>query len=231
MDIAPALSVITQNFGCTDFPEYWVAWCPSYMHYGIDLSSGDASWKPQYATRHGTVYVAGPAVVPGQPGLGTAVVITCDEGVDMLYGHLWEVNVAPGQRVSPGDVIGWTGSTGYSTGPHAHIEVRQQGNLNASPNGVLDPWPYLTFAGEPESAKEGDDKMLVLFAVGGGTYLSDGIHYRWVVNEWDVNAIHHAFPSVRNVGEINGFAGMGVPADPGTASLSGQEWPPQGPAA
>lgn len=149
-DIAPALTVITQPFSCTSFPEYRVPWCAQYMHYGIDLASGNADSKPQYATRPGTVLMAGPAVVPGQPGLGTAVVVSCDEGVTMTYGHFWSVAVSAGQRVSPGDVVGYTGSTGYSTGPHAHIEVRAQGNLNASPNGVLDPWPYLSFPEPPK---------------------------------------------------------------------------------
>lgn len=164
MDIAPALDVVTQNFGCTSFPEYSVPWCPAYMHYGIDLASGNADNQPQYATRNGTIYAAGPGVVPGQPGLGTAVIISCDEGVTVTYGHLWSVAVSPGQRVAPGDVVGYTGSTGYSTGPHAHIEVRQAGNLNASPNGLLDPWPWLQNEGGDDGFTD-QDRELLGFAV------------------------------------------------------------------
>lgn len=150
MDVAPALTVITQNYGCTSFPEYVCCGCPQYFHYGIDLSSGNASNQPQYATRPGTVYAAGPGVVPGQPGLGTAVIVSMDDGFDMLYGHFWSVAVGAGQRVGPGTVVGYTGSTGYSTGPHAHIEVRQRGNLNASPNGVQNPWAWLSFGGDED---------------------------------------------------------------------------------
>jgi hypothetical protein len=159
VDVAPGLPVITQTFGCTDFPEYR-AWCQNFTHYGIDLSSGDAWNQPQYATRDGIVRLAGPGVAPGQPGLGTAVVVSCDEGVDMLYGHLGTVAVQADQRVSPGIVIGYTGSTGYSTGPHAHIEVRQRGYLNAGAAGVVDPWPYLTFAGGDEL---NDEERTALF--------------------------------------------------------------------
>lgn len=149
-DIAPDLDVITQGYMCTSFPEF-VTWrCPgSYDHYGIDLAAAGCCGKPQYATRAGTIYAAGNAVMPGQPGLGITVILSTDEGYDVIYGHFGGFNVGPGQRVKPGDVVGFTGTTGYSTGCHAHIEVREAGNLNAGVAGVVDPAPWLWFA-EPQ---------------------------------------------------------------------------------
>jgi hypothetical protein len=146
-DVAPELTVITQGYGCTPFPEYWDSRCPQYFHCGIDLGSANAWDRPQFATRGGRVTHAGNGAVPGQPGLGIGVVIRLDDGNDMLYGHFARLAVSVGQRVEPRQVIGFTGSTGYSTGPHAHIEVRRPGNLVASTQGVIDPGPYLTAQG------------------------------------------------------------------------------------
>ena len=58
---------------------------------------------------------------------GTAVVLEHTDGVRTLYGHLSKVNVQPGQKVDRGAVIGFTGNTGRSTGPHLHYEVLVKG--------------------------------------------------------------------------------------------------------
>jgi len=61
-------------------------------------------------------------------------------GLSTVYGHLDRLNVGWGQAVKRGEVIGWVGSTGNSTGPHLHFEVRFAGV-------PVDPAPYL--AGVP----------------------------------------------------------------------------------
>ncbi len=61
-------------------------------------------------------------------GYGNAVVLDHKSGYQTLYGHMTKVNVVQGQFVKAGDVIGFLGSTGRSTGPHVHYEVRQNGD-------------------------------------------------------------------------------------------------------
>jgi murein DD-endopeptidase MepM/ murein hydrolase activator NlpD len=69
-------------------------------------------------------------------GYGNAVVIGHEFGYSTLYGHLSRVNVQQGQSVKAGDVIGFLGSTGRSTGPHVHYEIRKNGS-------DIDPLPFL----------------------------------------------------------------------------------------
>jgi murein DD-endopeptidase MepM/ murein hydrolase activator NlpD len=87
--------------------------------------------EPIYACRAGTVVVAS-----AQGGYGNAVVIDHGGGMATLYGHQSRLGVSEGQQVNAGDVIGYAGSTGYSTGPHLHFEVRMSGN-------PVDPAHYL----------------------------------------------------------------------------------------
>ncbi len=61
-------------------------------------------------------------------GYGNHVVINHGYGYATLYGHMVKVKVAPGQKVKRGEIIGWVGSTGKSTGPHCHYEVHRNGD-------------------------------------------------------------------------------------------------------
>lgn len=70
-------------------------------------------------------------------GYGNAVMIDHGFGLTTLYGHLSKVNVVPGQIVKAGEVIGFLGSTGRSTGPHVHYEIRKNGE-------DIDPALFLT---------------------------------------------------------------------------------------
>ena len=71
------------------------------------------------ATGAGTVISAG-----WNGGYGKAITIQHNDTQQTLYGHLSEISVQPGQQVEQGVVIGLVGSTGHSTGPHLHFEVR-----------------------------------------------------------------------------------------------------------
>lgn len=92
----------------------------SRRHAGIDLAASAGS--PVIATSDGVISMAG-----WDGGYGLLVSIAHGGGVQTRYGHLSRLNVAVGQAVARGDVIGFVGSTGRSTGPHVHYEVRVNG--------------------------------------------------------------------------------------------------------
>jgi len=91
---------------------------PSINHYGIDEAGHLGS--PIYATDGGVVVYAG----VNNFGYGNMIVIDHGTGWQSLYGHLSQINVSCGQSVSQGETIGLMGSTGNSTGPHLHFELR-----------------------------------------------------------------------------------------------------------
>lgn len=99
------------------------------MHTGADMSAG--SGTPIRACRAGTVVISG-----SQGGYGNAVVIDHGGSMATLYAHQSRIAAPVGATVNAGDVIGYVGSTGMSTGPHLHFEVRLSGN-------PVDPASYL----------------------------------------------------------------------------------------
>ncbi|GAA6762282.1 M23 family metallopeptidase [Thermus hydrothermalis] len=90
-------------------------------HTGIDLAAPYGT--PIVAAKSGQVEVAGWSSV----GYGFHVVLDHGGGVETLYAHMSRIAVRPGQWVEAGEVIGYVGSTGWSTGPHLHFEVRVGG--------------------------------------------------------------------------------------------------------
>lgn len=92
------------------------------MHSGLDFTAPQGT--PIYATANGTVSTAGNK----GNGYGNHVIINHGYGYETLYGHMVKVKSNPGQKVTRGEVIGWVGSTGKSTGPHCHYEVHKNGN-------------------------------------------------------------------------------------------------------
>ena len=130
---------ISQRFGPST---YWFE--PPYngyahFHTGIDLVEKLGS--PVYAADDGIVALVGSS----GSGYGTYVVIAHSGGLDTLYGHLSAALVKVGQRVTQGQPVGLEGSTGNSTGPHLHFELR----INQKP---VDPSPYLP-PGAPSAFK------------------------------------------------------------------------------
>lgn len=91
------------------------------LHAGIDFTA--PSGTPIYATADGVVETSG----FHDGGYGNHVVINHSFGYKTLYGHMLRIRAKRGQQVKRGEVIGWVGSTGKSTGPHLHYEVHKNG--------------------------------------------------------------------------------------------------------
>jgi murein DD-endopeptidase MepM/ murein hydrolase activator NlpD len=115
----PVSGPVTSPFG----------WRWGRMHEGIDIAV--PSGTPVHASAAGTVIYAG-----WMEGYGNFVIIDHGGGIATAYGHNTSVAVAVGQTVSQGQVIAYSGSTGHSTGPHVHFEVRVNGQ-------AVDPLGYL----------------------------------------------------------------------------------------
>ena len=121
---------ITQPFGPSQFwfePPYNGS---PHFHTGIDLAAPQGTHV--LAADDGVVALVG----SGTTGYGNYVVVAHAGGYTTLYGHLEAALVHPGDKVTQGQVIGFEGSTGNSTGPHCHFELR----INGVPQ---DPAPYL----------------------------------------------------------------------------------------
>lgn len=90
------------------------------FHSGLDIKADRGT--AIYAPANGTVVLAGT-----HQEYGTAIILDHGQDVRSLYGHLSRLNVQPGQRVERGGLIGWTGNTGRSSGPHLHYEILVRG--------------------------------------------------------------------------------------------------------
>lgn len=123
--IWPTSGPITSPFGYRIHPIFGT----QIYHSGIDI--GVDTGTPIMAADSGVVVEA-----DWLGGYGYAVVIDHGNGLSTLYGHNSELAVSPGQSVQQGQVIAYAGSTGYSTGPHCHFEVRVDGS-------PVDPMGYL----------------------------------------------------------------------------------------
>lgn len=102
-------------------------------HKGLDMAA--PSGTPIYATADGLVSKA-----EWFSSYGNFVAIGHGSELETRFGHLSRIAVSAGQRVRKGDLIGYVGSTGRSTGPHLHYEVRVAGQ-------AVDPSPYMTESG------------------------------------------------------------------------------------
>ncbi len=116
---------LTSPFGLRVHPIYGTV----RLHAGLDLAA--PSGTPVKAAADAVVVTAGT-----HGGYGNAVVLDHGGALATLYGHLSRIDVRPGDVLHRGDLLGAVGSTGASTGPHLHFEVRVSGT-------PVDPMPYL----------------------------------------------------------------------------------------
>lgn len=98
------------------------------LHTGVDLV---AKYIPLRAARAGVVSFAG-----NMSGYGKIIIIKHDNGFETRYAHLSQISTRVGERVEQGELIGKTGNSGRTTGPHLHFEIRKNGK-------TLNPMKYL----------------------------------------------------------------------------------------
>jgi murein DD-endopeptidase MepM/ murein hydrolase activator NlpD len=138
--IAPEAAPLSQGFGPTDFwlepPLLYRGSFHPHFHTGIDLAAPLGT--PLQAAADGVVLLATSSrdAAGHFVGYGNYVLIGHPDGLATLYGHLDRVLVTEGMVVQQGQVVGLEGSTGWSTGPHVHFEVRYGHEF-------LDPLPLL----------------------------------------------------------------------------------------
>jgi len=119
-----------ENFRFTsDFGARW-----GRLHAGDDLAAPIGTRIG--ALSSGTVVFAGQ-----QSGYGNKVEIRHWDGTVSWYGHMSQINVEVGEKVTPGQKVGEVGNTGHSTGPHLHLEIHPDGG------GPVDPQPWLAKRG------------------------------------------------------------------------------------
>ncbi len=111
------LTRIASGFGTRIDPVYKI---PKF-HAGLDFTASQGT--PIYATSDGVVKMSGNS----GNGYGNHVIINHGFGYETLYGHMVRIKARQGQSVKRGEVIGYVGSTGKSTGPHCHYEVHRNG--------------------------------------------------------------------------------------------------------
>ena len=123
--ITPTSGYISSSFGRRMHPLFH----QMHTHTGLDFSTPIG--EPIYAPADGKVTHSGKS-----QGLGLAIVIDHDFGIQTVYGHCSRVAVKYGQAVHRGEIIGYVGRSGITTGPHLHYEVHVNGR-------VKNPLPYL----------------------------------------------------------------------------------------
>jgi murein DD-endopeptidase MepM/ murein hydrolase activator NlpD len=102
-------------------------------HKGVDLWNQDEAKAPILAAKGGLVLEAG----ANRSGYGRMVVLDHGDGLQTFYAHMRSIAVYPGQQVEVGEILGYMGRTGDSTGYHLHFEVRQD-------DVPINPMPYLS---------------------------------------------------------------------------------------
>ena len=125
----PGYSTVTSEFG--------PRWGGTDYHTGFDISGANVYGKPVVASNSGKVVLVNTTYVAGK-GYGKYIIIDHGGGYSTLYAHLSDINVSLGQIVAKGETVGKVGSTGWSTGPHLHFEVRENSK-------AMNPRNYVTY--------------------------------------------------------------------------------------
>jgi murein DD-endopeptidase MepM/ murein hydrolase activator NlpD len=165
----PREGIVTSKFG----------WRDKRMHKGIDINlhKGD----PVKCAFNGMVRIA-----RKQGGFGNVVIVRHYNGLETVYAHLSKIKVKPGDVVTAGQLLGLGGSTGHSSGPHLHFEVRFKGQ-------ALNPANFISFTDN----KIGTDTLMIK-------------HSRYGICAYPANATLHSIQKGDSWYEIAKRYGMSV---------------------
>lgn len=159
-DMLPTTYKITSRFGSKESFR-------DKPHTGVDISMPEGT--PLKAADQGVVE----RILNDDSGIGNGVVIRLNDGKEVIYGHMSEVKVDPGEIINTGDLIGLSGNTGFSTGPHLHFGMLENGKYIDPMQGTLDPhkgilWRVVEKGIEQgkESVREGAESMTKEIAAG-----------------------------------------------------------------
>jgi murein DD-endopeptidase MepM/ murein hydrolase activator NlpD len=131
-------SDVTQGYGSTDFAKSGYA---GHWHNGLDF--GASIGTPIYAAEEGTVSGVGntDSYCP-RGSYGKYIAINHTNNLTTLYSHLSRQIVTVGDKVTRGQIIGYSGKTGYATGPHLHFTVYAKSTFYIGPSRTCGPQPY-----------------------------------------------------------------------------------------
>lgn len=123
-EYAPAWAAVSSTPLQWPTSDYVITQYYHYGHTGLDISGGGRYNAPLYAAESGTVITAQGGY---NGGYGVYVIIDHGNGLQTLYAHASQLFVQPGEHVERGQPVAMMGTTGRSTGPHIHFEVRKNG--------------------------------------------------------------------------------------------------------
>lgn len=138
-------------------------------HKGIDLVDTRGTKAPIYAAADGLISACGKGALDWS--YGNEVFISHGNGFYTNYGHMSKITVKKNQKVKSGDVIGYEGSTGRSTGNHLHFEVWNCGEHKRAFKYRVDPTPYINNIGK-------DPKKMPTYKVGNTYVLQENMNVR-----------------------------------------------------
>jgi murein DD-endopeptidase MepM/ murein hydrolase activator NlpD len=138
MPVAGGRELLTQDYGATSFAQYGYR---GKWHNGVDFRAPLGT--PIFASEDGVVAAAGnqDSYCP-RGAYGKYVVINHNNNLTTLYAHLSRYIVSKGDRVTRGQLIGYSGRTGYATGPHLHFTVFAQPTFRMGGSRVCGPMPH-----------------------------------------------------------------------------------------
>ncbi|MGD7047064.1 M23 family metallopeptidase [Rossellomorea marisflavi] len=115
-----------------------------HRHTGIDFKM--ETGEPLKALEEGVVHLKN----FGNQNAGQTIILETPDGKELIYGHLSKFNVSEGQKVSEGDLIGFAGDTGFSTGSHLHFGLREKGVFtDPSHSGYIEKIQHMNDSGSP----------------------------------------------------------------------------------
>ena len=158
-----------------------------HPHTGIDLAMPEGTPLRSIADA-----VVERVVDYGSYNIGKGVILRLPDGKEVIYGHMSKVTVYPGQHVSGGQLIGYSGNTGHSTGPHLHFGMKEDGHF-------IDPTPYIQYLEHPLKSVQPAREYLDNQWADSWFHLLDSIHHQLESNAHNTDSIHSLLDIIKTI--------------------------------